>query len=53
MVRAPDLKSGDLEFKSHPDNQLDLFQVAPGSTPELRSYIANWSASYELGFLTC
>ena len=53
MVRAPDLKSGDFEFKSRPDHQLDLFQVAPGSTPRLRLYIANWSASCQLGFLTC
>ena len=36
MVRAPDLKSEDTEFKSRPDHQLDLFQVAPGSTPRLR-----------------
>ena len=38
VVRAPDLKSGDPEFKSRPDHQLDLFQVEPGSTPRLRSY---------------
>ena len=36
VVRAPDLKSGDPEFDSCPDHQLDLFQVVPGSTPRLR-----------------
>ena len=40
-----DLKSADLEFDSRPDHHLDLFQVAAGSTPHLRLYIANWSAS--------
>ena len=45
MVRAPDLKSGNPEFKSRPDHQLDLFQVVPDSTPRLRLYIVNWSAS--------
>ena len=48
MVRAPDLKSGVLKFKFHPDHQLDMFLVAPGSTPRLRLYIVNWSASYLL-----
>jgi len=47
VVRVPDLKSGDLEFKSHPDYQLDLFQVAPGSTPRLRLFIVNCSAYYQ------
>ena len=35
-----DLKSGDPEFKSHPDHQLVLFQVVPGSTPRLCLYIS-------------
>ena len=35
MVRAADLKSGDPEFQSRSDHQLDLFQVVPGSTPRL------------------
>ena len=54
VVRVPDMNSGDPEFKSHYDHQLDLFQEVPGSTPQLRLYIANWSASgCQLGFLTC
>ena len=47
-----DLKSGSPDFKSHPDHQLNLLQVAPGSTPPLRLYIAKWSASCHLGVLT-
>ena len=39
VVRMPDLKSGDPNFKSHSDQQLDLFQVAPASTPPLRLYM--------------
>ena len=35
VVRAPDLKSGDPEFKSRSDHWLDLFLSAPGSTPRL------------------
>ena len=35
------------------DHQLDLFQVATGSISRLCFCIANWSASYQLGFLTC
>ena len=50
MVRAPYLKSGDPEFKSH---KLDFFEVVPGSTRQIHreqlvqllKYIANWSAS--------
>ena len=53
MLRVPGLKSGDDDFKSHSDHSLDLFKVAPGSTPRLRLYIANWSASCHLGFLAC
>ena len=52
VVRAPDLKSGDSEFKSRSDHLRDLFEVVPGSTPWLRLYKANWSASCQLGFLT-
>ena len=33
VVRVPHLKSGDPAFKSHSDNQLDLFQIALGSIP--------------------
>ena len=37
-----------------PCHQLDLFQLVLGSTPQLRFYIANWSASFQLGLiLTC
>ena len=53
VVRAPDLKSGDPEFGSRSDHQLEVFQVVPGLTPWLRFYKANWSASCQLGFLTC
>ena len=49
---APDLKSGDPEFKSCYDHQLEMLQVLTGSTPRLRLYTANWSASCQLGFLT-
>ena len=41
VVRASSLKSGDPELKSRSDHKLDLFEVVPGSTPRLRSYIAN------------
>ena len=40
MVRGPDLKSGDPGFESRSDHYLDLFEVFPGSTPQLRLYIA-------------
>ena len=53
VVREPDLKSSNPDFKSHTDHQLDLFQVVLGSTPRLGLYKANWSASCQLGFLTC
>ena len=49
--KAPDLKSGDPKFKSCSGNWLDLSQVIPGPTPWLHLYIANWSASCQLGFL--
>ena len=52
MVGALDLKSGDPKVKSCSDHQLDLFQVVPGSTPQPLLYIANWSASCQLVFLT-
>jgi len=39
---APDLKSGD------PELGLGL-----GSTLRVPLYIANWSSSYQLGFLIC
>ena len=53
MARVPDLKSGDPEFKSRSDHELDLFQVVLGSTPRQYLYIAYWFASCQLGFLTC
>ena len=53
MVRVLDLDSGDPEFKSPSDRQQDLSQVVPSPTPQLHLYIANWSASCQLGFLTC
>ena len=46
VVKAPDLKSRS-------DHELELFHVVSGSTLRLRLYIANWSASCQLGFLTC
>jgi len=48
-----ELKSGEHELKSRSDHQLDLSQVVAGSTPRLRMCIAYWSASCQLGFLTC
>ena len=55
MVRVPDLTSGDLEFKSRSDHQLDLFQVILGSTPRLRLYnglpAASWDA-YPVKFVS-
>ena len=39
--------------KQAPNHQLNLSQVVSGSTLWLRLYIANWSASCQLGFLTC
>ena len=43
----------DPELRSRSDHQLDLFQGIPGSTPRLRLYLANWSASFQLGFSAC
>ena len=53
VVRAPDFKSGDPEFRSRSDHSRDLFLGVLGFTPRLRLYIANWFASCQLGFLTC
>jgi len=50
VVRALDLKSGDPEFQSCSDHQLDFLQVVFGSTPLLRFYTTYWSASCQLGF---
>ena len=47
------LKSGDSEFKTPSDHQVDLFQVVSVSTPRLCLHVVNWSASCQLGFLTC
>ena len=41
VVRTPDLKSGDPEFKSRADQLLNLFQVVPGSTARPRIQRAN------------
>ena len=51
--RALDLKSGDPQFNLCSDHLLDLFEIVRYSTPRLPLYIANWSASCQLGFLTC
>ena len=54
MRRQPsqvDLKSGYPEFRSCSD-QLNFFQEVSGSTHLLPLYLANWSASCQLGFLT-
>ena len=50
MARVPSLK-----FKFCPDHQLGLFQVVPGSTPQLHLYIAIEQLVWLLpiGFLTC
>ena len=53
MVGDPGLKSGTAEFKSRSDHLVDLFQVFPGSTPQLLLYLSNWSASCQLVLLTC
>ena len=45
--------SGYPEFGSRSDHSLDLFDVFPGSTRRLHLYKAKWSASCQLGFLTC
>lgn len=37
------LKSGNPDFKSPSDHEVDLF-VVPGATPRLCLYIVNWSA---------
>ena len=46
VVRMLNFKSGDPEFKSRSDHQLDLFQVVLGLTPRLRllSLFQKWSA---------
>ena len=55
-VRLPPLrgiwnrKGGSVESKRR-QRERDL--VVPGLTPLLRLEIANWSASCQLGFLTC
>ena len=46
-------KEGLVVAETHSDYQLNLFQVVPRSTPRLHMYLANWSASCQLGFLTC
>ena len=50
VVRALELKSGDPEFQSCSDHQLDFLQVVFGSTPLLCFYTTYWSASCQLGF---
>ena len=39
MARVPDLKFGNPEFMFRPEHQLDLFQLVPGSVPQLHLYI--------------
>ena len=53
MLRPLDLKTGDPEFKSCSDHQLDLFQDLFGSTPRLHLYIANFFTRFnnQLGLL--
>ena len=46
-------KSVDAELKSRSDRKLDLLQIVRGSTSRLPLYIATWSTSCQLGFLTC
>ena len=41
VVRTPDLKALDPEFKSRSDQLLNLFQVVPGSTARPRIHRAN------------
>ena len=53
MVWWWDLKSGVREFKSRADPHVKLVQLMSGSTPRMRLYIADWSGSCWLGFLTC
>ena len=54
VVRAPDLKSGVRGFKSRSDHLAtwSCFSVDPSSAPRICLYIANWSASLRLGFLS-
>ena len=51
MARVLELKSCNPEFKSHPDSELDWFQVISDSTP-WQHLVHNWSVSCQLGFLT-
>ena len=49
LVGALDLKFGKPEVKSRTDRQL----ICSSSTPWLRLFPDNWSASCHLGFFTC
>ena len=49
LVGALDMKSGKPEVKSRTDRQL----ICSSSTPWLRLFSDNWSASCQLGFFTC
>ena len=51
MATVLELKSCNPEFKSHPDSELDWFQVISDSTP-WQHLVHNWSVSCQLGFLT-
>ena len=53
MVRAPDFKSGDPEFKSRSDHYMDLFEVVPALAHSqlvclLPVGILNLSTSFQL-----
>ena len=50
-VRALNPKSGRHELRSRPDHQLDLHSVVPRLNLGHTYKIANWFASYQLGFL--
>ena len=52
VARMPDLRFGDPQFKSCFDHQLVFLQVVSSSISWLCLYIASWSASCQLRFLT-
>lgn len=52
MIRALVLQSGGHEFKSFPDDWLDLLPVVPGSNPKLLVKIANLFVSFKMALLS-
>ena len=52
-VREQYPKAVAIETEGEGILSLKIALVVRGSTPRLRSYIANWSVSCQLGFLTC